>query len=192
MPLADVDFVSPADVVGVTTSFFGGEIGLDPASSPEANTLINAYKFFTHEHNGLVQLWNSKNVYLYPPRDFLLSTEQPKDSALFRRRRRFQKSAQRIWLEECLRKYKRCEFDEAIVFLTSTEVALLVTQKLDIDLPMCVLKEHPKLHLDEPGLPKLESTRCLGFILYVPNYINTEKRVNEFKSMYSQLGRVYC
>lgn len=191
MPLAEIDFVSPPEIVGVTTSFFKGSIELDPASSNEANTLIGANKFFTYTDNGLKQIWKAKNVYLYPPRDFLHSSEQPKETLLFNRRRRFQKSAQRVWLEECLRRYRKSEFEEAIIFLTSSEVALLVTQKLSIDLPICILKNHPRLHLDAPGLPKLESTRCLGFLLYLPSFINTEKRITEFHDFYSQLGRVY-
>lgn len=192
MPLAATDFVSPPDVVGVTTSFFGGYIDLDPASSEAANTLINADRFFTFEHNGLHQDWRAKNVYLYPPRDILLANEQPKEVLLYTRRKRIQKSAQRVWLEECLRRYRKAEFDEAIIFLTSSQVALLVTQKLNIDLPMCILKQHPLLHLDMPGLPKLDSTRCLGFILYLPSPFNTEERVGDFFNLYSQLGRVYC
>jgi hypothetical protein len=192
MPLAATDFVSPPEVVGVTTSFFGGSIDLDPASSEDANTLISANRFFTFEHNGLAQDWKAKNVYLYPPRDVLYSAEQPKEVLLFKRRKRFQKSAQRVWLEECLRRYRKAEFDEAIIFLTSSQVALLVTQSLNIDLPMCILKKHPTLHIDSPGLPKLENTRCIGFILYLPSPLNTEERIMEFANLYSQLGRIYC
>lgn len=191
MPLASVDFVSPPDVVATTTSFFDGEIGLDPASSVNANSLVGATKFFTYENNGLRQDWKSKNVYLFPPRDVLFGDEQPADTYIFRRRKRFQKSAQRVWLEECKRKYLKQEFDEAIVFLTSTEVALLVTQKLDIDFPLCILKEKPELFVDSPELKKLENTRCLGFIYYFPSAINTEKRIYEFSNLYSNLGRVF-
>jgi hypothetical protein len=191
MPLAETDFVSPPNLVAVTTSFFGGQIDLDPASSEEANVLINAYRFFTQVDNGLNQIWKAQSVYLYPPRDFLLYNEQPPDHVLFKRKRRFQKSAQRVWLEEILRKYKRAEFEEAIIFLTSSEVALLVTQKLKIDLPMCIMKEHPQLLLDEPGLPKLTNTRCLGFILYLPSPTNTEQRIMDFTTQFSILGRVY-
>ena len=191
MPLAETDFVSPPNLVAVTTSFFGGQIDLDPASSEEANILINAYRFFTQVDNGLNQIWKAQSVYLYPPRDFLLFNEQPPDHVLFKRKRRFQKSAQRVWLEEIMRKYKRAEFEEAIIFLTSSEVALLVTQKLKIDLPMCIMKEHPQLLLDEPGLPKLTNTRCLGFVLYLPSPTNTEQRIMEFTTQFSILGRVY-
>jgi len=191
MPLAETDFVSPPNLVAVTTSFFGGQIDLDPASSEEANVLINAYRFFTQVDNGLNQIWKAQSVYLYPPRDFLLFNEQPPDHVLFKRKRRFQKSAQRVWLEEIMRKYKRAEFEEAIIFLTSSEVALLVTQKLKIDLPMCIMKEHPHLLLDEPGLPKLTNTRCLGFVLYLPSPTNTEQRIMDFTTQFSILGRVY-
>jgi hypothetical protein len=192
VPLANVDFVSPPEVIGTVTSFFGGEIGLDPCSSEFANTMVCANRYFSWEQNGLKQQWKSKNVYIYPPRDFLTPGEQPPDSVLFRKKRRFTKSAQRIWLEECVRRYQRNEFDEAIIFLTSTEVALLVTQKLNIDFPICILKERPDLYLDEPGLPKLGPTKCFGFILYLPKLINPQKAVFEFREVFSNIGRVYC
>jgi hypothetical protein len=191
MPLAEIDFVSPPELVGTTASFFGGQIELDPASSENANTVINAKKFFRQEDNGLTQNWNAKNIYLYPPRDFLNNFEQPQEVLLFNRKKRFKKSAQRVWLEEAVRKYRKGEFEEAVVFLTSSQVALLVTQRLNFDFPMCVLKEPPELYLDAPGLPKLQNTRCLGFILYLPSPINTEDRISDFFSLFSPLGRVY-
>jgi hypothetical protein len=191
MPLATVDFVSPPDVIAITTAFFGGEIELDPASSHSANTMVCAKKYFTHSDNGLKQNWKAKNIYLYPPRDFLDSFEQPPDPWLYNRRRRFQKSAQRIWLEETYRKYLRQEFNEGIVFLTSSEVALITTQKIGLDLPLCILKEHPDLYLDTPDLDKLPRTRCHGFIYYFPDSNNTEERLSDFCSLYSELGRVF-
>lgn len=192
MPLANVDFVSPPEVVGTATSFFGGQIELDPASSDHANQLICADKYFTYEHNGLKQDWKAKNVYLYPPRDVLFGHEQPEDHRLFRRNKRFVKSAQRVWLEECLCRYRKNEFDEALMFLTSSEVALLVTQKLNIDMPLCILSQRPELHVDEPGLPRQGNAKCLGFILYFPRLHNPEKRVEDFHDLFSNIGRVYC
>ena len=75
--------------------------------------------------------------------------------------------------------------------LTSTDVALRVTQKINLDLPFCVMKELPKLAFDAPGLPESTSTRCMGFILYFPSAKNYEKRIEEFKELYSLLGRVF-
>jgi hypothetical protein len=191
MPQADFDFVSPPEIIGTVTSFFGGQIDLDPASSHAANTLVNAYKYFTPADNGLKQKWKAKSVYLYPPRELLTSGEQPEDFMLFRRKRRFQKSAQRVWLEECYRKYIRKEFNEAIVFLTSSEVALLTTQALNIDFPLCILKTRPALLMDEPGLSKVKNSRCYGFIYYFPDYENMNERVVKFNESFSSLGRVY-
>lgn len=191
MPLAAYDFVSPVDVAAITSAFFGGQIELDPASSKYANTIVGAKRYFTHADNGLKQNWKAKSVYLYPPREFLASGEQPPDPSLYHRRKRFQRSAQRVWLEEAYRKYVRQEFDEAIIFLTSTEVALITTQKLKIDLPLCVMREHPKIFIDNPDLTLIPKTRCHGFIYYMPSVNNTEERISEFCSLYSNLGRVF-
>lgn len=191
MPQAGTDFVSPPEIVGTTSAFFNGRIDLDPASSKHANTLINADRFFTEEDNGLKQQWKAQNLYLYPPRDCLTYDEQPPDTSVFKIKKRFVKSAQRVWLEECYRQYLRNNFEEAIIFLTSTEVALITTQKIGLDLPICVLKEKPALRLDTPDLPKLPNTRCYGFILYMPTSSNPDKRVREFIDFYSPLGRVY-
>jgi hypothetical protein len=191
MPCAVEDFVSPVNVVATAAAFFGGEIALDPASSENANKLVGANKFFTPEDHGLKQLWKAKNVYLYPPRDVLFANEQPPDYRLYVRKRRFVKSAQRIWMEEMLRKYKHSEFDEGILFLTSTEVALLATQKVNLDFPVCILKEHPKLQYDNPEFTTVNTNKCFGFIYYFPSLLNTEERVGDFIEAYSPLGRVY-
>jgi hypothetical protein len=191
MPQVETDFVSPPEIVGTTSAFFGGRIDLDPASSKSANTLVNADRYFTAEDNGLKQTWKAKNIYLYPPRDRLTYEEQPPDTSVFRRKKRFVKSAQRVWLEECYRQYLRNTFEEAIIFLTSTEVALITTQKIGLDLPLCVLREKPALHLDTPDLPKISNTRCYGFILYMPVSDYPDKRIKDFIDFYSPLGRVY-
>ena len=94
MVLAARDFVSPLDLVATTTAFFGGEIDLDPASSTNANYVVQANRFFNWEQNGLHQSWKAKNVYLFPPRDLLLKNEQPKSPVLFQKKLFFKKSAQ--------------------------------------------------------------------------------------------------
>lgn len=43
-----------------------GNIDLDPASSPEANRIVRATKFFTEEDNGLTKEWEG-NVWMNPP-----------------------------------------------------------------------------------------------------------------------------
>jgi len=189
--LASFDFISPPDLIAVTTVFLGGEIFLDPASSDRANTVVQASRFFTWEHNGLNQTWKGKNIYLYPPRDLALKSEQPKSTKLFEKTNYFKKSNQRIWLEQAHKKWLKREFDEGIVFITSTEVALLATQKSGIDLPICILKEHPQLIKDNEEMSKNRNSKVFGFVFYFPSIKNYEHRIHDFHQLYSGLGRVY-
>lgn len=191
MVLSSKDFVSPINLVATTAAFFDNRIDLDPASSDNANKVVQAERFFNWEQNGLLQEWKANTVYLYPPRDYLLHSEQPKNTILFEKQYKFKKSSQRVWLEVAYKKWIKREFDEAIVFLTSTEVALLITQKLNIDTPICVLKEKPKLLWDEKDLTPLKNTKVYGFVLYFPGLDNTDKKIGNFIDFYSSLGRVY-
>ena len=186
---SDDDFVSPSDLTATTAAFFGGSIELDPASSEVANSVIQAERYFTWRENGLIQPWKAKNVYLFPPRSTLAGDEQPRNTRLFQKNYRFKKSAQRIWLELCYRKWLHNEFEQAIVFLTSSEVALLVTQKINFDFPLCVLASKPKL-LKEKNLEPIE-TKVLGFVYYLPPRSNYEQSIQTFSEYFSTLGRVY-
>tara|TARA_Y100000004_G_scaffold197420_1_gene272106 strand:- start:7170 stop:7748 length:579 start_codon:yes stop_codon:yes gene_type:complete len=189
--LASKDFVSPLDLIAVTTAFFDGEIFLDPASSSNANSVVQATRYFDWKNNGLLQSWKAKNVYLYPPRDIALKNEQPRSTRIFEEQKYFKKSNQRVWLELAYSKWLKKEFDEGIVFLTSTEVALLVTQKVGIDLPICILKEHPSLLNDDEELKPLKQSKVFGFVLYLPSINNYQQRIHDFRQQYSDLGRVY-
>lgn len=183
------DFVSPPELVATTAAFFGGSIDLDPASSETANSVVQADRFFTWRENGLNQPWKANNLYLFPPRSTLNGAEQPKSTRLFTKNLTFKKSAQRVWLELCYKKWLHNEFGQAIIFLTSSEVALLVTQKIGFDFPFCVLAERPKL-LKEKGLEPVK-TKVFGFIYYLPSQLNYEDSIRNFSDYYSNLGRVY-
>ena len=183
------DFISPPELVATTAAFFGGSIDLDPASSENANSIIQADRFFTWKENGLNQPWKADSVYLYPPKSTLNGAEQPKDTRLFRKNLRFKKSAQRVWLELAYNKWLRNEFGQGIIFLTSSEVALLVTQKIGFDFPLCILSERPKL-LHEQTLKPVQA-KVFGFIYYLPSQLNYENSIRSFSEHYSNLGRVY-
>ena len=191
MVLSSEDFVSPPEVIATTTALFGGEIELDPASSVNANSVVQATKFFTWENNGLTQSWKSDNIYLYPPRDILLKHEQPKDIRLFQKTNGFKKSSQRVWLELAYQKWLRKEFNQGIISITSAEVALITTQRLNFDFPMRILRERPKLRRDTKELDKIKSSKVFGFIFYLPPTDKYEEAIRTFYSLYSILGRVY-
>ncbi len=191
MALSSKDFVSPIEVIATTTAFFDGEINLDPASSDHANALVQAHRYFTWEQNGLNQSWKSKNIYLYPPRDICFKHEQPKQTTIFNKPPQFKKSNQRIWLEQAYKKWLRKEFEQAIIFLTSVEVALLSTQRIKFDFPLCVMKDKPKLFIDNEKLEPLKNCKVLGFLYLLPPINNFEQSINKFTELYSTLGRVY-
>jgi len=183
------DFISPPELVATTAAFFGGSVDLDPASSESANSVVQADRFFSWKENGLNQPWKADSVYLYPPKSTLNGAEQPKDTRLFRKNLRFKKSAQRVWLELCYNKWLRNEFGQGIIFLTSSEVALLVTQKIGFDFPLCILSERPKL-LHEQTLKPVQA-KVFGFVYYLPSQLNYENSIRSFSEHYSNLGRVY-
>ena len=183
------DYISPPELVATTAAFFGGSIDLDPASSESANSVVQADRFFTWKENGLNQPWKADSVFLYPPKSTLNGAEQPKDTRLFRKNLRFKKSAQRVWLELAYNKWLRNEFGQGIIFLTSSEVALLVTQKIGFDFPLCILSERPKL-LHEQTLKPVQA-KVFGFIYYLPSQLNYENSIRSFSEHYSNLGRVY-
>ena len=183
------DFVSPPELIATTATFFGGEIDLDPASSDSANQVVQANRYLTWRENGLFQSWKAESVYLFPPRSVLNGSDQPEDKSLFKRKLHFKKSAQRIWLELAYNKWLRNEFGHGIIFLTSSEVALLVTQKINFDFPLCVLSQRPKL-LKEQDLEPVQA-KVFGFVYYLPSRDNYEESVKNFCNLYSNLGRVY-
>ena len=183
------DFVSPPDLIATTAAFYGGSIDLDPASSEAANSIVQADRFFSWRENGLIQPWKANSVYLFPPRSTLNGTEQPKDTRLFQKKLMFKKSAQRIWLELCYKKWLHNEFEQAVIFLTSSEVALLVTQKISFDFPFCILAERPKL-LKEKDLKSVK-VKVFGFVYYLPPQSDYENSIWKFTEHYSSLGRVY-
>jgi hypothetical protein len=68
---------------------------------------------------------------------------------------------------------------------------LLSTQKLNFDFPLCVMKEKPKLFIENENLEPLKNCKVLGFIYFLPPINDYEASVNKFISLYSTLGRVY-
>ena len=191
MVLSSKDFVSPPELIATTAAFFGGSVDLDPASSEHANQVVQADKYFNWQQNGLNQAWKAKNIYLYPHKDIALKHEQPKPTRLFTKNTQFKKSNQRVWLEQAYKKWLHKEFEQGILFITSAEVALISTQRINFDFPMCIMKEKPRLLLDDATLKPLKNCRVFGFIYLLPPVTKYEASVSKFREMYSTLGRVY-
>ena len=61
------DWYTPPHLLDAARSALGGEFDLDPASSPRANELVHADRFFTREDDGLSKPWNARRLWLNPP-----------------------------------------------------------------------------------------------------------------------------
>lgn len=81
-----------------------GFIGLDPASSEEANKTVKAIRYFDEKDDGLSQSWISNTVFLNPPYG----------------RGHDNKSRQEIWVNKLLIEFSLKNFQQGILLVNSS------------------------------------------------------------------------
>jgi len=61
------EWYTQPDLIAEVRAFFGGVIGLDPASCELAQEVVQAVRYFTKDDNGLIHAWNAESVFVNPP-----------------------------------------------------------------------------------------------------------------------------
>ena len=98
-----------------------GEIELDPASSSQANRIVQAKLFYDQTHDGFTKTWKARTVWLNPPYCKSGNT-----------------SNQAMWTAKLLREYKAGNVNEAIVLVTSATDTTWFHRLYQF--PMCFVK----------------------------------------------------
>lgn len=169
---------TPEWIAAASRACLGG-IDLDPASSAEANKIIQARHYFTKSNNGLGRMWRinyvAKNlgVFLNPPGGKTNAGQ----------------SKVKLWWQKMLAQREGPYFGHGL-FLSFSIEACQVTQ-LDceyslLDFPTCFFKRRVDYLEPVTGKPVKGNTHS-SCITYVPGSLNETHR---FYETFKELGKV--
>lgn len=148
-----------------------GPIELDPASSKEANIIVNAKRILTREDNGLRTSWGkATSIFINPP-----GGKEGKESKTG------------LFWNKLMQERDNGNFGHAIFLAFSIE-ALQTTQKYDKPIagfPFCVPSKRIRFTLPDGSTPTAPSHS--NMIVYVPGTIN---ETDKFEAVFKQLGAV--
>ena len=65
--MSNDEWFTPDWVLDPIREFYGGQIDLDPFSSPEANDRVRATRFYTKEDDSYTQWWYADKIFINPP-----------------------------------------------------------------------------------------------------------------------------
>ena len=135
------DWATPVEVILAARDLMGS-IGLDPASSLEANMLVRADQICTKEDDGLSQAWKAYSVFLNPPGELRLLDESTGKRKLVAGTKEYPK---RFW-EKLVKHYLRREVKTAFFVCFSLEQLQTFqgTEISPLKFPMCVPKSRLK------------------------------------------------
>jgi hypothetical protein len=180
------DHMTPEFVVEATRKVLG-VIDLDPASSPEANELIQAARIFTREDDGIQQPWShDTKVFLNPPGGAL------KKAQTIDMRHGYTKSRQALWWMKLMNEFEKANVYSAIFVGFSIEI-LQSAQALKCDVPqnypLCVPRS--RIQFDTwDGEKRVAGTQ--------PTHANVivcvsddEDVVSRFKKFFRPIGEVF-
>src|SRR3989440_3277924 len=139
-----------------------GEIDLDPASSEQANRIVQAKLFYDQSRDGLTQTWQAQTVWLNPPYCKQGNT-----------------SNQDRWTAKLLTEYKAGNVKEAILLVTAATETIWFHRLYQF--PMCFVKG--RIQFTTPTGKKGGATKGSIFV-----YVGTKPE--KFREVFARFGVV--
>jgi len=139
-----------------------GEIELDPASSAEANRIVQAKLFYDLTTDGLTKTWKARTVWLNPPYCKQGNT-----------------SNQAMWTAKLLREYKAGNVIEAILLVTAATETTWFHRLYSF--PMCFVKG--RIHFTTPTGKRGGATKGSIFV-----YVG--RKPERFRQVFDRFGVV--
>lgn len=178
-----VEYYSPTPIVEAARATMGG-IDIDPASSPIANRVVQAQRYYTKHDNGLRQTWQAATVWMNHP---FSRGEQPcnrrcKKKACQQRGYHIAEElpGNEIWINKLIHHYQAGDIEQAccITFASTSEAWFAPL----FAYPMCFLQPRTNYYL--PCGAKARGVTKGSVVTYLgPN-------VNRFAHHFVNLGAV--
>lgn len=163
------EWYTPLDIIKAARLVLG-DIELDPASSHEANKIVQAKRYYSKEDDGLAQAWNARTCWLNPP---------------YGRQNGSGKSIIRMFVTRLIEEYRAGNVKQAIL-LTTVQTNATWFQQL-WEYPMCFTSRRVAFLKPINGkiAPDSRTSHTLGTALIYPG-----PHEQTFINTFSQFGRI--
>ena len=121
------EWYSPVEILRAARDVMGGSFDLDPASSREAQDIVQTERFFSVEDDGLAQDWTAQRLWLNPP----YSTLKP-------------------WVDKLLSEAEVGRVTQSIMLVRAATEAMWFQPLWDH--PLCFVRGRPRF-VPGPGAP---------------------------------------
>lgn len=168
--LASAEYYTPPAIIEAARATMGG-IDLDPASSPLANEVVKAARFYTEQDDGLSQSWRAPSgspskVWLNPPFG----------------KRAWDKSSQARWSGHLINQYELGNVEQAILLCNPSDTASRWFHTLIRGYPHC-FSDHRIVFWQVSPTTKTGGRGMAGSI-----FIHFGENVERFFEEFSQFG----
>lgn len=134
-PGVSYEWYTPPEILQSARIAMGGDITLDPASSPEAQVNVQAKRFYTAKDDGLTKPWKAARIWCNPP----FGSDGDGSSRLGK------------WVAKLLEEHEAGHVKQGIILLRASTNALWFQPLWAF--PMCFMRGRPP-YVPGPGVPR--------------------------------------